>query len=69
VDVIVSGPLPLLDTLTRQDVRVVVDVTGLTAGTHQLTPKVEALVNDVLVQSILPATIEVVLKLSGIPTP
>lgn len=61
VDVIVSGPLPLLDTLTRQDVRVTVDVTGLTAGTHQLTPKVEILIADVTVESILPGTIEVTL--------
>lgn len=61
VDVIVSGPLPLLDTLTRQDVRVTVDVTGLTVGTHQLTPKVEILIADVTVESILPGTIEVTL--------
>ncbi len=37
VDVIVSGPLPLLDTLTRQDVRVTVDLSGLEPGTYQLT--------------------------------
>ncbi len=61
VDVIVSGPLPLLDTLTRQDVRVTVDTTGLTAGTHQLIPKVEILIADVTVESILPGTIEVTL--------
>lgn len=61
VDVIVSGPLPLLDTLTRQDVHVTVDVTGLTIGTHQLTPKVEILIADVTVESILPGTIEVTL--------
>ena len=49
VDVIVSGPLPLLDTLTRQDIRVTVDLSGLTVGTHQLTPKVEILIADVQV--------------------
>jgi len=62
VDVIVSGPLPLLDTLTRQDIRVTVDLTGLTVGTHQLTPKVEILIGDVIVESILPGTIEVTLS-------
>lgn len=61
VDVIVSGPLPLLDTLTRQDIRVTVDVTGLPAGTHQLRPRVEILIADVKVESILPGTIEVTL--------
>jgi YbbR domain-containing protein len=65
VDVIVFGPLPLLDTLTRQDVHVTVDVTGLQAGTHQLTPNVEILISDVSVESILPGTIEVILSAGG----
>ena len=65
VDVIVSGPLPLLDTLTRQDIRVTVDVTGLPAGTHQLRPRVEILIADVTVESILPGTIEVTLTAAG----
>ncbi len=63
VDVIVSGPLPLLDTLTRQDVRVTVDLSGLEVGTHQVTAKVEVLISDVVVESILPNTIEVVITL------
>jgi len=69
VDVIVSGPLPLLDTLTRQDVRVYVDVTGLSAGTYQLTPKVEVLISDIRVESILPGTIEVNLIVPATFTP
>jgi YbbR domain-containing protein len=69
VDVIVSGPLPLLDTITRQDVRVTVDLSGLQAGTHQVTPKVEVLISDVFVESILPNTIEVVISPAGSATP
>jgi len=69
VDVILSGPLPLLDTLTRQDIRVTVDLSGLTAGTHQLTPRVEILIADVVVESILPGTVEVTLVPSGTPYP
>jgi YbbR domain-containing protein len=69
VDVIVSGPLPLLDTLTRQAVQVSVDLTGLPAGTHQLTPKVDILIADVVVKSILPGTIEVIVTEPGVPTP
>lgn len=68
VDVIVSGPLPLLDTLTRQDVRVTVDLTGLGVGTHQIIAIVEILISDVVVESILPNTIEVVLTLVNTPT-
>jgi len=69
VDVIVSGPLPLLDTLTRQDIRVTVDLTGLEPGTHQLTPGVEILISNVVVESILPSTIEVTFNTPGTLTP
>lgn len=61
VDVILSGPLPLLDTLTRQSVRATVDLTGLSTGTYQITPKVEILISNIIVESILPNTIEVVI--------
>lgn len=69
VDVIISGPLPVLDALTPQDIIITVDVTGLAAGTYQLTPKIEVLVENVVVESILPGTIEVVLSIPGTPTP
>lgn len=68
VDVIISGPLPILDALTPQDIIVSVDVTGLTNGTYQLTPKVEVLVDNVLVESILPSTVEVVISIPATPT-
>lgn len=68
VDVIISGPLPVLDALTPQDVIVNVDVTGLDLGTHQLEPKVDVLVDNVLVESILPGTVEVVLSPPVTPT-
>ncbi len=67
VDVIISGPLSLLDSLTRQGVRATVDLTGLAAGTYQITPKVEILISDVIVESILPNTVEVII--SPIQTP
>jgi YbbR domain-containing protein len=68
VDVILSGPLPLLDTLTRQGVSVTVDLTGLEAGTHQVIPKVEVLISDIIVESVLPNTIEVVITPIGAST-
>ena len=69
VDVIISGPLPVLDALTAQDITVSVDVTGLDLGTHQLEPKVEVFVENVLEGSILPGTVEVVLSILSTPTP
>ncbi|MEP6895104.1 MAG: CdaR family protein [Chloroflexota bacterium] len=69
IDVIISGPVPVLDALSSQDVTVNVDVTGLELGTHQLTPDVKVLMSNVLVESILPGTVEVILFVPGTPTP
>jgi YbbR domain-containing protein len=69
VDVILSGPLPLLDTLTANDVHVVVDLTNLTAGTHQITPHVDILTPNIQVETVNPATIEVVLSSGETATP
>lgn len=68
VDIILSGPLPILDTLTRQSVRVTVDLTGLEAGTHQLSPSIEVLVANIAAESILPNTIEILLTPLDAPT-
>ena len=69
LDVILSGPLPLLDILSQQEVRVVIDVTDLALGTHQLVPNVEILVSDIVVESILPGTVEVVISTTPPETP
>jgi YbbR domain-containing protein len=69
VDVILSGPAPLLDTLLLQDISVIVDVTGLAPGIYQLTPRVEILVADIVVGTILPNTVEVVITPAITPTP
>lgn len=69
VDVIVSGPLPVLDVITSQDITITVNVANLGVGTYQLKPDVEVLNNNVTVESILPETVEVVLSIQGTPTP
>lgn len=69
VDVIVSGPLPVLDALASQNITVSVDATGLAPGTYQLTPEVKVSVDNVLVESILPGTVEVVISVPVTPTP
>ena len=61
VDVIISGPLPLLDTLTKNDFRVVVDMTGEEAGTYQRVPTVEFDIPDLRIESILPESVEILL--------
>jgi len=68
VDVILSGPLPLLDKLTPADIRVLLDLTDLGIGTHQLEPKVEILIPDIQVESINPLAIEVTIGPPLTPT-
>ena len=69
VDVIISGPLPVLDTLTAQDIIVFVDVSGLKIGVYQLEPDVKRPVENITVESILPEPVEVVIALPSTPTP
>ncbi|MFZ5857784.1 MAG: YbbR-like domain-containing protein [Chloroflexota bacterium] len=69
VDVILSGPAPLLDSLLVQDIRVTVDVTNFGAGVYQLTPQVEILISNIDVESVLPNTVEVVIAPAPTPTP
>ncbi len=68
LDVILSGPLPVLNTLSRQDVHVTVDVTGLAVGSYQLSPVVQILASNVTVESLLPGTVEVVIGPPVTPT-
>jgi YbbR domain-containing protein len=69
VVVLLSGPLPVLDGLRQQDVRVILDVTGLRPGTYQLMPEVSLLPEKLRVENVLPETIEVIVIRGGTPTP
>ncbi|NMC52493.1 MAG: hypothetical protein GYA48_02525 [Chloroflexi bacterium] len=62
VDVILSGPLPVLDQLISSEVRVVVDLTGEPIGTYQRVPTVQVNQPDVRIESILPGSIEVIVR-------
>ncbi len=69
VDVILTGPLPLLDKINSTDVRVMIDLSDLILGSFQIQPTVEISEQNVLVQSILPASIEVLLTSRVVATP
>ena len=69
VDVILSGPIPELDAITPTDIRAVVDVNGLELGTSQVEVAVDVLLEGVWVETVLPATVEVVIGLATTPTP
>jgi YbbR domain-containing protein len=68
VDLILSGPLPVLDLLKASDIRVIVNVTGLEQGTYQLNPTVAVLPERVRIESILPSSLEVIIVVAPTPT-
>ncbi len=69
IDVILSGPLPVLDNLSQTALRATVDLSNLNPGTHQLDPKVEVLAKGVTVDAINPTTVEVTIQPAPTATP
>ncbi len=69
VDVIVAGPGPILDLMQPEDLRVVLDLSGLNPGVYSLTPAVEISPVGVRQESVLPTTIEVTIALIPTMTP
>lgn len=69
VDVILTGPLPTLNSSVISNLRVVLDLKNLGPGTYHLTPVVELTVQGVVVESILPGTVEVVIAPAVTPKP
>lgn len=59
VDVILSGPIPALDKLSTSNVRVIIDLSDASEGLFQMEPIVELDLMGILVESLLPASIEV----------
>jgi YbbR domain-containing protein len=69
VSVILDGPLPALETLQPEDVRVVLDLLGLGVGTHAVEPEVVVLPEGVTVRTVLPDSIEVTVSRTPFATP
>ncbi|NUM48766.1 MAG: hypothetical protein HUU38_29005 [Anaerolineales bacterium] len=68
IDVIISGPLPVLEALQPGDIRAVLDLTGLEPGQYPLQPRVEILPLGLTANSILPSTLEVTITIPPSPT-
>jgi YbbR domain-containing protein len=60
VDVLLSGPLPLLDVLRTQEIQVTLDLTGKGEGTYQLAPNVLINTPEIRVESVIPGNIQVI---------
>jgi YbbR domain-containing protein len=67
VDVILSGPLPKLQSLTVQDVKVIADLFGLEPGVHKVKPTV-VVPEGLRVENVLPETVEIEIGI-GRPLP
>lgn len=67
VDVILSGPVPLLKALRASDVEVYVDLSGLTPGSYQLQIAYRVLLEGVQVEALLPAQIAVTITSGASP--
>ena len=63
VDVILSGPVPVLQELNPEDVRIVVDLFGLTVGTHKVPGRAVLVPEGLQVVSIVPDVVEVIIEL------
>ena len=67
VEVILSGPLPQLEALEADDVRVFLDLFRLSVGQHQIEPQV-VVPEGVVAQNILPASMQVEILVAVTPT-
>ena len=61
VDVFFSGPIPVLDALSPKNVRIILDLVGVEPGTYQRVPVVQVESPGVVVESIIPGSVEVVI--------
>ena len=67
VEVIVSGPLPRLELLGPEEVRVLLDLTGLLPGSHLVQPTV-VVPEGIVEQGVIPEAIEVLIESLITPT-
>lgn len=59
VNVILSGPMPVLEKLFVNDVRVLVNLTGILPGVYTIEPVVSLNIPGLTIESISPATFEI----------
>lgn len=68
VELLLTGPLAILNNLTPASIRVSVNVSGLETGVYQLNPVVDLIPNQVEVASILPEVVEVTIQVAPTAT-
>ncbi len=69
VEIILNGPLPTLNSLQLEDVRVIVDLLDLEVGVHLVSPLILIAPTDVEHDPVFPSTIEITISAEPPPTP
>ncbi|MBE0684699.1 MAG: hypothetical protein IH585_01740 [Anaerolineaceae bacterium] len=69
ITLLISGPLPILDGIKPEDIRVYIDLTDFAVGTYQLEPVVELPSEEISVDSIQPELIDIEVIIAPTPTP
>ncbi len=69
VEIILNGPLPTLNSLQLEDVRVIVDLLDLDVGVHQIPALILIAPTDVESEPVFPSTIEITISAEPPPTP
>lgn len=64
VDILLSGPLPVLDVLKANEILVTINLDAKEPGTYQVTPIVQINLEEIKVESVIPGTIEVIITRS-----
>lgn len=69
VDLLLTGPLIILNNVKPAEIRVSINLSGLDLGSYQVVPVVDLLPNEIQVASILPENVEVTIQVASTPTP
>lgn len=69
VNVLLTGPLPVLDQLNPDDIRLTVDLADLPEGVYTLAPRAVLFSDALRAENILPNLVEVVLSRRPTPAP
>lgn len=68
VQVILGGPLAVLEQLREEDVRVIVDLFGLAPARYPIKPQVLIVPTGITVESVLPDAVQVEITAEGTPS-
>ncbi len=61
LDILISGPLPILETLLPDDILLVVDLTDYEIGAFLVTPKIESIPENLIIDTII-SEVEIIIQ-------